>query len=88
MNTTQNAQAGSLKRAVRRLEAENVMLKNHNGQLNAMLDAWYAAFGTNQLTHALARIEAAEKRAAKSPNDPSSATGLGGNDPSQERKTQ
>jgi len=58
-----------LKRVVRRLEAETVMLKNYNGQLNTILDAWYAAFGTNQLTHALARLEAAEKRAAKSSNN-------------------
>jgi hypothetical protein len=45
-----------------RLKAENVMLKNHNEQLNIILNAWYAAFKTNQLSHALARLEAAEKR--------------------------
>ena len=38
-------------------------------QLETQLQAWHETFGTNQLTHALARLESAEKRAAAMPND-------------------
>jgi hypothetical protein len=44
-------------------------------QLETQLQAWQESFGTNQLTHALARLEAAEKRAAAMPNDRTEARG-------------
>jgi hypothetical protein len=51
-------------RRAAQLEAENIMLKNCNRQLNTILEAWYSAFGTNQLDHAIARLELAEKNAS------------------------
>lgn len=55
------------------LEAEVVRLREQVSKLQseaeasrAQLQAWFNVFGTSQLTHARARLEAAEEKAARS----------------------
>lgn len=47
--------------AGRELLAELQRLRNETEQLKTMLHSWHAAFDASQLTHAVARLETAEK---------------------------
>jgi hypothetical protein len=61
--------AGKLELELRNDQHLIERLKSDLNEATTQLRAWQKSFGTSQLTHALARLEAAEKRAAAMPNE-------------------
>lgn len=60
MNNKKSIQ--SLESMIIHLEVENRILKNHNDQLNVILDEWYKSFDANQLNHVIDRLDVVEKQ--------------------------